>query len=549
MEVDGRLASEPKQKAEALNAQFQSVFTRESDFNPTSPQQRAPPMPDIAITREGVEKLLLKLKPNKAAGPDNISPRILRELADVLADPLCIIFRKSLAEGCVPSDWRHANVAPIYKKGEKYDPANYRPVSLTCIISKVMEHIICSSIMHHAKNFDLLYKLQHGFRDQRSCETQLIEFIQDASTNMQDGTQTDVCVLDFSKAFDKVGHQRLVEKLKWYGIGGRTNRWIQSFLSDRTQAVVVEGVTSDSAPVLSGVPQGSVLGPCLFLYYINDIAEGLESSTRLFADDTMIYLTVKNENDAQILQNDLARLEKWEAEWTMEFHPKKCEVISITRKRNPIMYPYKLHGHQLQHVKVIKYLGVSISQDLRWDAHVNNTVSKANRTLGFLRRNLSVGNTKIKQQAYMSLVRPGLEYASTVWNPYTETLKNKLEMVQRRAARFVLHRYRRTSSVGTMLENLGWQSLSERRRRASLIMFFKIHNSLVAIDMPPTLTPKLSNRLTRSENSQAYHIQGSAREYHRMAFYQRTARDWNTLPEALASADTLEAFKSGLRAW
>ena len=135
----------------------------------------------------------------------------------------------------------------------------------------------------------------------------------------------------------------------------------------------------------------------------------------------------------------------------------------------------------------------------------------------------------------MSLVRPGLEYASTVWNPYTKTLKNKLEMVQRRAARFVLYRYRRTSSDGTMLENLGWQSLSERRRRASLIMFFKIHNSLVAIDMPPTLTPKLPNRLTRSENSQAYHIQGSAREYHRMAFYQRTARDWNTLQEALAS--------------
>ena len=298
------------------------------------------------------------------------------------------------------------------------------------------------------------YTSSNTASENRSCETQLIDFIQDASTNMQDGTQTDVCVLDFSKASDKVGHQRLVEKLKWYGIGGRTNRWIQSFLSDRTQAVVVEGVTSDSAPVLSGVPQGSVLGPCLFLYYINDIAEGLESSTRLFADDTMIYLTVKNENDAQILQNDLARLEKWEAEWTMEFHPKKCEVISITRKRNPIMYPYKLHGHQLQHVKVIKYLGVSISQDLRWDAHVNNTVSKANRTLGFLRRNLSVGNTKIKQQAYMSLVQPGLEYASTVWNPYTETLKNKLEMVQRRAARFVLHRYRRTASVGTMMHLL-----------------------------------------------------------------------------------------------
>ena len=173
------------------------------------------------------------------------------------------------------------------KKGQKYDPANYRPISLTCITSKLMEHIICSSVMSFATANNIFYALQHGFRSKRSCESQLLEFIQDVSTNMQNGLQTDVCVLDFSKAFDKIGHTRLIEKLKWYGITGSTNNWIKSFLSNRTQAVVLDGVSSSSIHVSSGVPQGSVLGPCLFLFYINDIAQDPHSTTRLFADDDL----------------------------------------------------------------------------------------------------------------------------------------------------------------------------------------------------------------------------------------------------------------------
>ena len=191
----------------------------------------------------------------------------------------------------------------------------------------------------------------------------------------------------------------------------------------------------------------------------------------------------------------------------MEFHPMKWEIISITRKKPQLSFPYTLHGHELKHVQALKYLGVNISHDLRWDTHINSIIGKANKTLGFIRRNLNIGNIKTKQQAYFSLVRPVLEYSSNVWNPYTSTLINRIEAVQRRAARFVLQRYRRTSSVGDMLQELNWQSLEERRRLTSLTMFHKIHHGLVATDMPASLTRKTQCKTTRNENSQAYFVQ------------------------------------------
>ena len=547
LKVAGRLITDTKTKAETLNHQFQSVFTRETDFKGTPPKTcQHPTLPTINITVPGVEKLLKNLKPGKAAGPDNVSPRVLKELAETIADPLTRIFRKSLSEGSVPADWKHANVSPIFKKGQKYDPANYRPISLTCIASKVMEHVICSNLMQHASRNSIFYALQHGFRDRRSCETQLLEFVQDVVTNMQDGAQSDVCVLDFSKAFDKVGHQRLIEKLKWYGIRGSVNHWIADFLRNRTQSVVIEGVSSDKVPVISGVPQGSVLGPCLFLYYINDIAEQLTSTTRLFADDTMIYMTVKNGKDAKLLQEDLNKLTDWESNWMMQFHPDKCEVISITRKHKPTIHNYTMHGHQLQHVDSVKYLGLTVSADLRWNKHVDRVVAKANSTLGFLRRNLHIKNPTVKAQAYKSLVRPLLEYSCTVWDPYTDNLCKKLEMVQRRAARYTLNQYRRTDSVNAMLKTLSWPTLAQRRQHARLSMFYKIHHNLVAIDPSLILSSKQHVTPTRTENSLAYHIPQSNTNYHAHSFYPRTVRDWNILPESTVTCDSPAAFKKAL---
>jgi hypothetical protein len=205
--------------------------------------------------------------------------------------------------------------------------------------------------------------------------------------NRQNSLASD-SVVDFSKAFDKVPHRRLLHKPKYYGIRNNTFLWIQDFLNHRTQEVQLEGHKSTTADVLSGVPQGKVLGPLLFLLFINDLPESTESDARLFADDCLLFRPIRNNRDTQILQNDLNSLEEWENRWQMAFHPEKCVVIRVSNKRKPINARYTIHEHMLQEVDSSKYLGVTISKDIRWDDHINTITAKANRTLGFLRRNM-----------------------------------------------------------------------------------------------------------------------------------------------------------------
>ena len=455
-----------------------------------------------------------------------------------VAPVLSIIYRKSLQTCKVPKDWKVAHVSPIFKKGEHYLPSNYRPVSLTSQPCKILEHIVVSSIMKHWEANNILAPEQHGFRAAHSCETQLLELTEQLSTNLDKGLETDVIVLDFAKAFDKVNHSLLTRKIGHYGVRGEVNTWIADFLSERTQAVVVDGCKSDYIHVRSGVPQGSVLGPCLFLGYINDLPHNISSNTRLFADDTGLDRAMNTPADQEALQQDLCNLEIWERQWDMQFHPDKCKVLTVSRKRKKTKRLYTLHGHTLENVTETKYLGVTLQDDGAWNKHIAEVASKGNRLLGFLRRNLKIQSKQVKSRAYITLLRPTLEYASVVWDPYVETQIHALEMVQRRAARFVTRRYRNTSSVTEMLTDLNWPTLESRRKRARLCFLRKILHRTVSVKILPAPAPVRQRR----SHDQQLEVLFSKKEYRKNAYFPRTIREWNSLSQQTISAPSHRVF-------
>ena len=273
--------------------------------------------------------------------------------------------------------------------------------------------------------------------------------------------------------------------------------------------------------------------------------DNIRSTVSLFADDTIAYLTISSDADKDHLQEDLNRLADWKETWMMKFHPEKCNVLSISKKKTRMRHSYTLHGHILEHVTSAKYLGVTISSDLKWNNHISNICQRANNTIGFLKRNLNISNSNLKEKAYMSLVRPTLEYACTTWDPYQQNNRYRLEMVQRRAARYVKNRYHNTSSVNTIIEQLNWTTLEERRRRARLTMMYKIHNGLVNIDSEGKLVPP--DRFTRNMHSHSFQIPSCHTTTRRESFYPRTIKDWNALPVSTAATVSLEALKAHLR--
>ena len=306
---DRSILTNSKAKANILNQHFHSVFSP-----PGSPLQHAqqssgyPCMPPIEIKTAGIDELISELDEHKACGPDGIRPTILKRLRASISPTLQCIFSKSLAEGQVPDDWKHANVTPLHKIGNRNDPANYRPISLTCVFCKRMEHIVVSNCMRHLEANHILNPNQHDFLKGLSCETQLVEFSHALLTNMHIGHQTDIIIFDFAKAFDKVNHNKRIHKLKANRVDMLTVEWIEAFLSNISQIAVLDGTSSDSVPVTSGVPQGGVLSPAPFLLYINDLPNTIDSQVRLFADDTVLHRTIKSDTDHHRLQTDLDKL-------------------------------------------------------------------------------------------------------------------------------------------------------------------------------------------------------------------------------------------------
>ena len=539
----GTVHIDPTRKAEILNEQFSSVFS--------SPDHRdvellGDPIPSIAritVTSPGVKKLLLGLNTNKSTGPDGIPAIILKLCSEHLAPVLSLFFQASIDQGKIPDEWKKAHISPIFKKGDPQTASNYRPVSLTSIPCKLLEHIIHSNIMKHFNRFKVLTECQHGFRKFRSCETQLIETCHDFAGTLDAGKQTDAIFLDFSKAFDKVHHGSLLKKLEHYGIRGNIHAWLTDFLSSRTQKVVFEGKASKDTPVLSGVPQGTVLGPLLFLAYINDLPSYVSPKTkvRLFADDSAVYREINSIDDCVQLQKDLAGLERWEKMWSMQFHPDKCQLLRITNKRQPISFDYRIHGHTIQREDSIRYLGLTISSNMSWNHHIDTICKKARSNIFFLSRNFGSCKRSVKEMLYKTYVRPTVEYCSSVWDPFTERNISSLEKIQRLGARFVNNSFSRYDEVTPMLQDLGWEPLQERRAKTKVTTLFKARNTL--IDLPLNHL-RVSQVSTRSNSN--YFIPYCRTETLKNSFYYSSIRLWNRLPCDVRQAEELGAFKSTL---
>ena len=410
-----------------------------------------------------------------------------------------------------------------------------------------------------------------------SCETQLIEAMNDWTSALNEGGgQVDIILLDFSKAFDVVPHQRLLSKLYMYGVSGKTLGWIQGFLGNRTQEVVVNGSHSSKQPVKSGVPQGTVLGPLLFLLYINDIEENIESSIRLFADDSALYRNINTPEDSKILQKDLFNFQKWANNWQMVFNIEKCKVLRISyRKSCKVNAVYKMYKENasgdpvsqdflhiafqatgismsnsefcdLEEITSARYLGVILDSKLNFNAHVDEITKKATKLLNLCCRNLHMCSAEVKTMAYNSIVRPHLEYASGCWNPHTKSNIDKVEAVQRRAARFVLNYYDYSPNsdlTGKIQNTLKWPPLQHRRAINDLCLFYKIRNSLVNISFPSIVAA--STRHVHRFN----YIQSLHSEAYKYQFFVRTVRLWNVIPDEVIIKPSVDSFKNGITQW
>ena len=333
----GNVCTDDAIQAGLLNDKFVESFTREDLSSLPTPIQKfdpasGPPLSSIHVEVETVAGKINCLNPNKACGPDGIRARTLRELSAELSEPIAMIFNKCLSERVVPNDWKLSNVTGIFKKGDKTDPGNYRPISLTCLICRILESILRDAILLHLQEYNLIAKSQHGFWPHRSTVTNLLEFLEVITKLVDEGHDVDIVFLDFSKAFDKVPHARLLSKVRAHGIVDAVADWIEEWLRGRKQRVVLNGKESDWADVLSGVPQGSVLGPILFLIYINDIDDAIDCVSTLikkFADDTKIASIVDTEEQRKQLQEQLDALSRWAEIWQMSFNIDKCVVMHI----------------------------------------------------------------------------------------------------------------------------------------------------------------------------------------------------------------------------
>ena len=416
---------------------------------------------------------------------------------------------------------------------------NYRPVSLTSVICKIIESIIKDSILEYMVRNNLFSNDQHGFVPSRDCMTNLLLTIEILTSIIEDGGSVDIIYTDFAKAFDSVPHKRLLSKVNALGIKGDILQWINSFLSNRRQRVVVEGKSSSWENVKSGIPQGTVLVPILFVIFVNDLTNDLTSMTKLFADDTKVYREVNNREDASSLQKDVETLTTWSRVWQLPFNATKCKCMHFGKKNQ--QHKYKMNEHTLKEVEVEKDLGVIVDKNLKFHKHASFAVKKANTILGLIKIYFTVFDHKTLPKLFKAMVRPHLEYGNVVWGPHFKLDQQAIERVQKRATKLIWNI--KDLPYSERLKDLNLPSLSYRRRRDDMLQTYKIISGKVNIDK--NIFFQFGTTAARGHRYKIYK-QRATKLPKIQSFSNRIVSEWNNLSAEVVDSKTTNEFKTRL---
>lgn len=559
MYLGNTIRNNPIEIANLFNQHFYNQFSEESqydiDINFNDDQ-----FFDLSFNSSTVYTNLMQVNPNKSPGPDNISGHLLKNCAQSICHPLSILFNISFRTGSFPVEWKMANIVPIYKKGDKNCIENYRPISLTSIISKIFEKCLRDEILIHCK--DLIHETQHGFLPHKSCTTQLLPFAHDVSLGLNSSELIDIIYFDFAKAFDSVNHDIILHKLKHhFGIDGLMLKLIKEYLKDRKQCVVVDGKLSAPLNVKSGVPQGSILGPLLFVLFINDMYTRVSAHTRiaLYADDTKIWRYIKSPNDHTILQSDINALNAWATENRMKFHPDKCKVLSVNNFHHNLfqelpfyLYPYHIHDTILDYTHEEKDLGILVTSKFSFKAHQNYILNRAINQFNLLRRTCHfVNNIKKRRTLYLTLIRSLFNHGSQMWSPVGSAFV-PFETLQKRCIKWILKES--YLSYGDIeykdkLKTLEILPIEYYFLKNDLSLFFKIIHELVPITLPKEIVRYNNRTRSRSHNLFKYQLHESISNTKRTlsnSFFVRTMTHWNRLPDDIREIDETSMFTNAL---